>query len=320
MAHGWSEAWAPASVGNVSVGFDLLGHALDVAGDRVRAERIPAPGEVRIASVRWEAGTLPPGTPAPRLPTEARANTAGAAVASLLAEVDAPFGVALHLRKGIPLGSGMGGSAASAVAALVAANDLLAEPRSNEALYPHALAGEEVASGARHGDNAGPQLTGGLAVAFPDRVVRLPLPASLHAALVHPHQVLETRAARAVLSEPYPLAQVVTQTGHLARLLVACGTKDPSLLEGALVDVLVEPRRAPLIPGFAEAREAALVAGALGAGISGGGPSLFAWFRGAEAAARGARAMAAAFRALGIGADAWSAPVEGSAARVEARG
>ncbi len=316
----WCEAWAPASVGNVAVGFDLLGHAVEVAGDRVRAERIPRPGSVEMGETAWEPGTLPPGSTPPALPREAEANTAGAAVLSLLAEAGADFGVRLTLRKGIPLGSGMGGSAASAVAALVAANELLEMPLSRQELYRHALAGEQVASGAAHGDNVGPQLVGGLAVAFPDRVMRLALPAPLHLALVHPHQVLETRRAREVLRDPFPLAAVVTQTANLARLLLACERGDAALLAGALRDVLVEPRRAPLIPGFEGAREAALEAGAVGAGISGGGPSVFAWFPDAPSAAAGAGVMARAFRGAGVEADAWSAPVEGPAARVEARG
>jgi homoserine kinase len=319
-ATSWCEAWAPASVGNVSVGFDLLGHAVEVAGDRVRAERTHRAGEVEVAGIRWLEGSLAPGASPPELPRQAARNTAGAAVLSLLKEAGADFGVRLHLAKGIPLGSGMGGSAASAVAALVAANELLAEPLSRQGLYRHALEGEAVASGAAHGDNVGPQLVGGLALALPDRVLRLPLPAPLHVALVHPHQVLETRRAREVLAEPFALGLVVTQTANLARLLLACERGDAGLLEGAILDVLVEPRRAPLIPGFGEAREAALAGGAVGAGISGGGPSLFAWFRSAEAAAGGASAMARALAGVGVEADAWSAPVEGPAARVEARG
>jgi homoserine kinase len=312
----WAEAWAPASVGNVSVGFDLLGHAVGVAGDTVRVARVRRAG-VEIAEVSDEGGNRLQG-----IPTEAAANTAGAALLGMVRDLglEGPEGFRLWIRKGIPLGSGMGGSAASAVAALTAANALLPEPLPPAALYPWALEGEAVASGAPHGDNVGAQLLGGLVLAFPDRLVPVPLPWPLHCALVHPHQVLETRRARAVLAEPFPLADVVLQSGRLARFLVACHNGDLGLLRGSLDDALVEPRRAPLIPGFATARVAALGAGALGAGISGGGPSVFGWFETPEGAAEGARAMQAAFRSQGIEADAWSAPVAGPGARVVACG
>jgi len=330
----WAEAWAPASVGNMSVGFDLLGHSVDVAGDRVRVTLAPdAPG-VRIRSLAWDEGTLPRGAEPPSIPLEAERNTAGAALLALLAELDAHRaegaggraaprpGFVVDIRKGIPLGSGMGGSAASAVAALTAANALLAHPLDPEALYPAALAGETVASGSPHGDNVGPQLLGGVVLALPDRLVPLPIPPGwdLHCSLVHPHQVLETRRAREVLAAPFALADVVVQSGRLAAFIAACYRNDLGLLRGTLADALVEPRRAPLIPGFHAGRSAALGEGALGAGISGGGPSLFAWFEGADAAARGARAMKAALGDEGVAADAWSAPVVGPAARVESCG
>lgn len=316
MRSTWAEAWAPASVGNVSVGFDLLGHSIGVAGDQVRVERSEAPGVV-IAGVVDAAGGRLEG-----IPLEPERNTAGAALLGMLRDgaLEGVPGVHVHVRKGIPLGSGMGGSAASAVAALVAANRLRAEPLPAGMLYRWALEGEAVASGAPHGDNVGPQLLGGLVLALPDRLLPLDLPGALHCALVHPHQVLETRRAREVLRDPFPLADVVLQTARLARFLEACHRKDLELLRDSIEDVLVEPRRAPLVPGFDEVRAAALAAGAVGAGISGGGPSLFAWFEDAEGAAEGARSMRAAFRSLGIEADAWNAPVAGPAARVTAWG
>ncbi len=322
----WAEGWAPASVGNVSVGFDLVGHTLAVAGDRVRVELDPAVRGVVVEGVEDEGGT-----PIPGIPLEPVRNTAGAALLAFLdaTGLGAEAGLRVRIRKGIPLGSGMGGSAASAVAALVAAERVLrpvlgvapgdALARA-EALYPFALAGEAVASGAPHGDNVGPQLLGGVVLALPDRLVRLPLPLPLHCALVHPHQVLETRRARAVLADLFPLEDVVVQSGRLARFVAACLSGDAGLMEGTIADALVEPRRAPLIPGFERAREAALGAGALGAGISGGGPSVFGWFRDAESAARGASGMAAAFAGAGVASDAWSAPVEGPSARIVACG
>ncbi|TVP43034.1 MAG: homoserine kinase [Gemmatimonadales bacterium] len=330
----WAEAWSPASVGNMSVGFDLLGHTLDVAGDRVRVTLTPGEPGVRIRSLAWDEGTLPRGVEPPSIPLDAERNTAGAALLALLAQLEAHRtrgagggasprpGFMVDIRKGIPLGSGMGGSAASAVAALTAANALLTPPLDPAALYPPALAGETVASGSAHGDNVGPQLLGGVVLALPDRLVPIPIPAGwdLHCALVHPHMVLETRRAREVLAAPFALADVVVQSGRLAAFVAACFRDDLGLLRGTMADALVEPRRAPLIPGFHAGRNAALRAGALGAGISGGGPSLFAWFEGADAAARGAQAMKAALEDGGMGADAWSAPVVGPAARVESCG
>jgi homoserine kinase len=308
----WAEAWAPASVGNISVGFDLLGHALSVAGDRVRVTR--RPGASSPVSVDQITGLVPD------LPTDPAENTAGAALLALHRAITPPFGFGVEIRKGIPLGSGMGGSAASAVAALVAANALLEAPLPREALYPFALAGEAVASGTAHGDNVGPQLLGGVVAAFPDRLERLPVPWPLHCALVHPHQVLETRRSRAVLEAPFALHPITAQLRDLAGFVLALERGDLALLRASFRDHLVEPRRAPLIPGFEAARARALEAGALGAGISGGGPSLFGWFMTPEEASAGVSAMVDAFQQAGIGADAWVAPVEGPAARIEATG
>lgn len=299
-----AEATAPASVGNVGVGFDLLGHSIAGPVDRVIATRVDAPG-VTIAAIE--------GTDAP-LPTAIADNTAGRAVQSLLSARAPELGVALRIVKGIPLSAGMGGSAASAVAALVAANALLPEPLPVEQLYGFALDGEAVASGARHGDNLGPQLLGGLVLTTPTRLIPLAAPTGVYCALVHPHQRLETRRAREVLREPYPLGDLVRQTEALALFLTGCQRNDLDLVAEGLRDVLVEPRRAPLIPGFVEVKQAALDQGALGASISGAGPSAFAWFVGEDAARRGAEAMTAAFAAAGQAADAWVSPVAGPAA------
>jgi homoserine kinase len=305
-------AFAPASVGNVGVGFDILGHALDGVGDRVTASRIDAP-QIRIDAID--------GRDAARLPREASRNTAGAAVRALLVaaghDVARDGGIALRIDKGIPYGSGMGGSAASAVAAVVAANALLAAPQDLITLYRAALDGELLASGSRHGDNVAPMLTGGLALAVGERApLRLAVPAELHCALVHPHQVLETRAARAALAGDYALAEFVAQSGHLALLLTGCARGDPELIAAGLQDVLVEPRRAALVPGFAAVKQAALAAGALGASISGGGPSVFAWCWGRAVADAVATAMRAAFAAAGLASDAHVGPVDAPAARV----
>lgn len=299
-------ATAPASVGNVAVGFDVLGHTVHGPVDTATVHVVDAPG-VRITAIRGVVVDLP---------RDAPSNTAGAALLSLLRAVDAPFGLEVALDKGIPLGSGLGGSAASAVAALVAANALLPRPLSREALVAHAVAGERVASGSAHADNVAPQLLGGLVLALPDRVVPLPTPPGLWASVVHPHAVLETRVARGVLREPYPLSSFVAQSGHLAAFLAGCFRGDLDLVSAGLADVLVEPRRAPLIRGFAAVRAAAVRHGALGASISGAGPSVFGWFADEGAARRAGAAMAEAFAAEGLGSDVIVSPLPGPRAEV----
>ena len=252
MSGGWKQAFAPASVGNVGVGFDILGHTVAGIGDSARVRRIDAP-EVLISAIR--------GLPL-ELPRDAARNTAGAALIALREALQLDFGFELELEKGLPLGSGMGGSAASCVAALVAANALLDSPLDREALYPFALAGEAIASGGLHGDNVGPMLLGGLVLASKDRLVRIPVPSHWHCVLVHPDAVLETRRAREALQGSYALGEFVAQSANLALVLAGCFRADASLVRAGLQDVLVEPRRAPLIAGFAEVKSAAMAAGA----------------------------------------------------------
>jgi homoserine kinase len=304
-----TRAFAPASVGNIGVGFDLLGHAIDGPRDVAIVRRIDAP-EVRIVAIRGSV------TGADALPLEAERNTAGRALIALREALALPFGFEIELEKGIPLGSGLGGSAASCVAALVAANALLDTPLSRDALYPFALEGEAVASGSRHGDNVAPMLLGGAVLATHDRMIPLPVPDWLHCVVVHPDQVLETRRARAALAEPYPLAQFVEQSTHLALFLTGLQRGDAALIRDGLRDVLVEPRRAPLIPGFAAVKQAALDHDALGASISGAGPSVFAWFASKAQAEAAAPAMRAAFVAAGYDARAYVSAVAAPRAEV----
>lgn len=301
-----ARAFAPASVGNVGVGFDILGHAIEGVGDTVTVRRIDEP-VVRIHAIRGTTVDLPLG---------AEDNTAGAALIALRAALDLPFGFEVEIDKGIALGSGMGGSAASCVAALVAANALLPQPLSREALYPFALTGEAVASGGRHGDNLGPMLLGGLVLSTADRLVPVPVPAAWHSLLVHPDAVLETRRARAALQGHYALGEFVAQSANLALVLSGCYTADAGLVRAGLRDVLVEPRRAGLIAGFAAARDAALDAGAMGASISGAGPSVFAWFEQREAAFAAQSAVQQAFADAGFDSQGWVSPLNAPAARL----
>lgn len=299
-------AFAPASVGNVGVGFDILGHSLAGPGDRATVRRIDEP-VVRISAIR---GTTT------GLPMVAERNTAGMALIEMRQALGIRHGFEIELDKGIPLGSGMGGSAASCVAALVAANALLPTPLSPEQLYPFALAGEAVASGSRHGDNVGPMLLGGLVLATNDRLLRIPVPSRWHCALVHPEAVLETREARAALAGHYALGEFVAQSANLSLVLAGCYEGDSALVRAGLEDVLVEPRRARLIPGFAMVKQAALDHEAMGASISGAGPSVFAWFEDRDKAERAAVAMREAFADAGFASEAFVSPVAGPAATV----
>lgn len=301
-------AFAPASVGNIGVGFDILGHTFEGAGDRATVRRIDAP-EVRIAAIRGATVTLP---------TEAARNTAGAALIALREALALPFGFEIELDKGIALGSGMGGSAASCVAALVAANALLDTPLDALALYPHAVTGEAVASGGRHGDNVGPMLLGGVVLATADHCVPVPVPREWHCVLVHPDAVLETRRAREALKGAYELKEFVAQSANLALVLAGCWRGDAALVRAGLADVLVEPRRAPLIAGFDQVKQAALDHGAMGASISGAGPSVFAWFETRAGAEAAGAAMQAAFADAGFTSDAFVSPIAGPVAQVVA--
>ncbi len=301
-----ASAFSPASVGNLGVGFDILGQTIAGPGDRVHVRRIDAP-DVRIAAIRGNRIELP---------LQAERNTAGAALIALRDQLRLPFGFEIEIDKGIAFGSGMGGSAASAVAALVAANALLDSPLPTTQLYPYALTGESVASGGRHGDNVGPMLLGGIALATAGQLVRVPAPDAWHCVLVHPDATLETRRAREALKGSYELSGFIAQSANLAMTLCGLHTGDADLVRAGLRDVLIEPRRASLIPGFAAVKQAALDHHALGASISGAGPSVFAWFESQAQAERAAASMRAGFAEAGLDSESFVSPLNGPAARL----
>lgn len=300
-------AFAPASVGNVAVGFDLLGHAIEGPGDRVSVGRADQPG-IRIIGISGVVVDLP---------LETRRNTAARAVRALMDYLGSDAGLEIEIEKGIPLGSGLGGSAASAVAAVMAASKLLETGLEPTELYPFALAGEAVASGGIHGDNVGSQLIGGLVLATRERLVPVPVPAGLTAIVVHPEHMVETRAARLALQQSYELSEFVHQSSNLALVLAGCFRNDISLIRAGLKDLIIEPRRAHLIPGFQAVKQAALDHGALGASISGAGPAVFGWFADSRAARRAGEAMTAAFGDVGLAARAYVSPVDAPGARIE---
>ncbi len=301
-------AFAPASVGNVAVGFDVLGLSVQAIGDQVTARRTVESG-VRIAAINGLVRDLP---------LDAARNTAGRAVMSIVEELKLAYGIELTIEKGIPLGSGLGGSAASAVAAVVAVNALLPTPLSKLELLKHAMRGEEVASGSVHVDNIAPSLYGGLVLTVGvdnPNVKQIPMPDGIRCVLVHPHMVLATKDARKILKPDVSLSDVIWQTANLAGFLAGCYTNDLRLIGESLNDVIIEPQRRVLIPGFDAVKQAAMNAGALGCSISGAGPTVFAWLPAdkAEAARDG---MVAAFAAAGLGSDAWISTLEAHGARV----
>lgn len=301
-------AFAPASVGNVAVGFDVLGLSVQAIGDRVTARRTPERG-VRIAAI---TGTVVD------LPLEADRNTAGRAVLSIVEEQKLDFGIELTIEKGIPLGSGLGGSAASAVAAVVAANALLPQSLSQLALLKHAMHGEAVASGSVHVDNIAPSLFGGLVLTVGvdnPNVKQIPMPPGVHCVLVHPHMVLATKEARKILKADVSLSDVIWQTANLAGFLAGCFTNDLRLIGESLNDVIIEPQRRVLIPGFDAVKHAAMSGGALGCSISGAGPTVFAWVP-TDKSAQVRDGMVAAFKAAGLESDAWISTLEAHGAHV----
>ncbi|HET7817219.1 MAG TPA: homoserine kinase [Sphingomicrobium sp.] len=307
-----ASASAPASVGNVGVGFDILGQAFDAARDVVTAVRDEKPG-VRLMQVSGLVTSLP---------DEAKANTALAAAQAVLEAAGSPFGMRVSIAKGIPLAAGMGGSAASAVAGAAAANALLGDPFTLQELLPFALQGERVASDPPHWDNVMASLLGGLVLAAreePALVQRLPAPEGVVAVLLHPAAAVETRMARSILAPHVPMRLAVEHSRRVAAFVAGCATNDLELIRAGFEDLLVEPQREHLLPSLPEVKAAALAAGALGCSFSGSGPSVFAWATAADAESV-EQAMAAAFAKAGVGARAYRAPVASEGVKVAAAG
>ena len=303
-----ASAFAPASVGNVAIGFDIMGFSVDALGDRATVRRTNQAG-VSIAAIRGAVVDLP---------LEASRNTAGRALQCMQQALGLPFGLQLELDKGIPLASGLGGSAASAVAAVVAANAVLDQPRSLIELLKFAMQGEQVASGSLHVDNIAACLFGGLVLTVGidhPRVKQIPVPSAIRAVVVHPHMFLSTRSARSILKGSVPMKDFVWQTANLAGFISGCYTNDLDMLRESFEDVVIEPQRAALIPGFNEVRRAAMSAGALGCSISGAWPTVFAWcLEGHALAVR--EAMVAQFLRHDLKCDHWTTAIEARGARV----
>ncbi len=297
------KAFAPASIGNIGVGFDILGLAINAPGDEVCASRSTGQG-VRIVAITGDGG---------KLPYETEKNTAGMAVLRLLEHLGAAHtGIDIEIHKHLPLGSGMGSSAASAVAAVVAVNELLGAGLNKSALLPFACAGEAVASGSLHADNVAPSLLGGITLIRsnePYDIHNLNIPKGLCAVIVHPDIRVLTSEARSILSKSVPMKAFVQQTAHAASFVLGLERNNFDLIGRSLRDVVIEPQRASLIPGFYAVQEAAMMQGALGCSISGAGPAVFALFDDQDKAMPAATAMKTAFAKHDIVSNIYVSPV-----------
>jgi len=293
------KVFAPATVANVACGFDIMGLALNEPGDEVEVTLTENPGVV-IAEITGDHG---------KLPRETEKNTAGVAVARFMEGRGVKAGVSIVLHKHMPLGSGLGSSAASAVAGVFAVNELLKTHypekalAKREGLLPYVMEGERLACGSAHADNVAPSLLGGFVLIRsyePLDVVRIPTPETLCCTVIHPHIEVQTKDARSILKKQLLLKDAVVQWGNAAGLIAGLWQCDFDLIGRSMEDVIVEPIRSILIPGFSKVKSAALEAGALGCGISGSGPSLFALSKDWEIAQQVGEAMTTAFESVGI--------------------
>lgn len=289
--------FAPATVANVACGFDTLGFAIQRPGDDIVARFCSKPG-LNIRKITGDGG---------KLPLTVEDNTAGVSAKALMEHLGVVQGIELEIHKGIPVGSGLGSSACSAVAGAVAINELMGRPLSKKDLIPFALKGEAIASGgAIHADNVGPCMLGGIVLVRSNQdvdTINIHVPEMLYAAVVLPDLEILTVAAREMLRTEIPMPDAITQWGNLGGMIAGLMMSDYDLISRSLQDVIAEPFRANLIPHFYEVKQAALNAGALGCSISGAGPAVFALCKGDETAFRVAISMEYIFKDAGIGCD-----------------
>ncbi|MFC4892337.1 homoserine kinase [Pseudofrancisella aestuarii] len=294
-----SKAFAPATSANFAVGYDLLGFAIDGVGDTIELKK-RNDSKLVIKEIIGVAG-------ADKLPFDSEKNVATAVIKKFLSDKSIDIGFDVYINKGITLGSGMGGSAASSVAALVAMNAFFEEPYSYDDLIDYAIYGESLISGSFHGDNAVPCMFGGLVLlqsSKPCKKIDLPI-VDCNVAIVCPDLSIETKKARELLKEPYDLSTIVEHSSCLASVISALYTHNIDLLGESLKDVLIEPRRAGLITGFYDVQKAAKDAGAIACGISGSGPTMFALVKKEDNVDAVVNAMRNKFNEFSLSADSW---------------
>ena len=293
---------ATASVANVSCGFDCIGYAITKPGDIVTLEQQEKPGlEISMSGIKYES-----------IPVDPENNTAGKAILSLLETLESNQGFKVHIEKGIPPGSGIGSSAASAAAAIVGLNELFNKPLNNSELLIHGMAGEVVASGGLHADNIAPALFGGIVLIRsyqPLDILKLPVPNNLFSTAVLPDLIVNTFDARRILPKLVPLKSAVEQAGNLAGFTLGLHKADFDLLGRSMVDLFAEPVRAKLIPGYKSVRQSAMDAGAIGCGISGSGPTIFALSNSIQRAEKIGVEMVNSFKNSGLKSTAYSTQI-----------
>lgn len=301
--------FAPATVANVACGFDIFGFALNAPGDEVHARLTDSPG-VHLKCITGDQQ---------RLSLDSHQNTAGVSVLKLLQHLNYRQGIELELHKKMPLGSGLGSSAASAVASVFAANHLLGQPLTTRELLPFAREGERVACGSTHADNVAPALLGGFVLIRsydPLDVRHIPCQLDLYCTILHPAIEIRTEMARQLLKPDISLQQHVKQTGNAVGLAIGLMQGHAELIQACLQDVIAEPIRATLIPGFHAIKQAALQAKALGCSISGSGPSLFALSLSLAQAQQIGEAMKQACQNQGIESDVYISPINHQGPRI----
>lgn len=294
--------FAPATVANVGCGFDVLGFALHEPGDELIV-RLNHSGRTTISRITGDGG---------KLSADPTKNTAGVVIDAFLRQLGLTQGVDVELNKKMPLGSGLGSSAASAVAAIFAINELMGRPLTKRELLPFAMEGELMACGAAHADNVAPSLLGGFVLIRsydPLDVVQIPIPKDLVATVVHPHIEIRTEDARSILKKSILLRDAIVQWGNIGGLLTGLMLSDYGLISRSLQDVIIEPVRSLLIPEFDNVKRASMENGALGCSISGSGPSIFALSTSFAAAAQIADAMRLTLAKVNIASDLYLSPI-----------
>jgi homoserine kinase len=286
------KVFAPATIANVACGFDVLGLALDYPGDEVLVTKTDKNNIVITACHNAE-----------NLPLAADQNVAGVAVKALLDKLGSNQGFEIELTKGVKPGSGIGSSAASSAAAVVAVNELLGTPFTKKELVKFAMEGERCATGVAHADNVAPSICGGFTLVRsyePLDIVKIDSPKELWATVIHPQLEVKTRDARRVLKGGIDLSKAITQWGNVGGLVAGLYSEDYDLIGRSLVDVVIEPIRSILIPGYEKVKKATIEAGALGCSISGSGPSIFGLSKGREVANKVKAAMAEVYTQYGV--------------------
>ena len=283
--------FCPATIANLSCGFDVLGLCLETAGDEMIIRKSTKKG-IRITKIVGAD-----------LPLATEKNVAGVAALALLETVESDFGFEIEIYKNIKAGSGIGSSAASAAGAVFGINELLGRPFTRKELVLFAMQGEKLACGNAHADNVAPALLGGFTLARssnPLDIIRIDSPADLYATVVHPQIELKTSDARSVLKQTVSLKSAIMQWGNVGALVAGLYTQDYALIGRSLHDEIVEPLRSILIPGFDLIKQTALANGALGSGISGSGPSIFALSKGKVTAEKIGVAMSAVYDKMNL--------------------